>query len=264
MMNPMAQALRAKGLAVWDVEYRRIGTQGGGYPATFQDVAASVGLPQSGVTAVAAADVNKDGFIDFYFGRAHGAGTFALANAASYRSQTVTDTGTSVTLAVTTKDLTWTGTGGAAWDVNTTTNWSDAVPNPEKFFAGDTVTFGDGPTQVAVTVTSGVSPWKTTVNSASNYTFTSATNGIASSSIVASASLTGSPTVPAALRNGRTRWVRSSSESIRMWSALMASAFLRSKRAGFGFTSRRSNASTISSIPKTSRSGPIAQPSSAR
>jgi Tfp pilus assembly protein PilF len=47
---------------------------------TFQDVAAAVGLPQSGVTAVAAADVNKDGFIDFYLGRAAGAGTFALSD----------------------------------------------------------------------------------------------------------------------------------------------------------------------------------------
>src|SRR5262249_55950583 len=75
--------------------------------------------------------------------------------------------------------LTWTGTGGPAWDVNTTTNWNDSVPAAEKFFAGDTVTFGDGPTQVTVNVTSGVSPWKTTVNSASNYTFTSTTNGIA-------------------------------------------------------------------------------------
>jgi Tfp pilus assembly protein PilF len=47
---------------------------------TFQDVAASAGLPQSGITAIAAADVNKDGFIDFYLGRANGAGTFALSD----------------------------------------------------------------------------------------------------------------------------------------------------------------------------------------
>ena len=47
---------------------------------TFRDVAASVGLPQSGITAVAAADINKDGFIDFYLGRATGAGTFALSD----------------------------------------------------------------------------------------------------------------------------------------------------------------------------------------
>ena len=84
----------------------------------------------------------------------------------------------------------------------------------------------------------------------------SATSGIASSSSWASASSTGSVTharPPA--RNGTTRWVSSSIESIRMWSALIASAFLRSKRAGLGFTSLMSNASTISSSVKTSRSG---------
>jgi fibronectin-binding autotransporter adhesin len=109
-----------------------------------------------------------------------GALTFALANAASYRSPSfATGTAGTVNLNLTTKELTWTGTGGAAWDVNTTTNWNDTVPAAEKFFYGDRVTFGDGPTQVAVTVTSGVSPWKTTVNSnTNNYTFTSTTNGI--------------------------------------------------------------------------------------
>src|ERR1700712_2080945 len=30
LMNPMAQALRDKGFAVWNIEYRRIGAQGGG------------------------------------------------------------------------------------------------------------------------------------------------------------------------------------------------------------------------------------------
>ena len=92
----------------------------------------------------------------------------------------------------------------------------------------------------------------------------SPTSGIASSSICASASETGSPTTPASLRNGSTRWVMSSSGSSRIWEVLIASAFLRSKRAGLGLTSLMSNASTISAIEKTSRSPEIAQPSSAR
>ena len=92
----------------------------------------------------------------------------------------------------------------------------------------------------------------------------SATSGIASSSSCASASSTGSLTTPASLRNGSTRWVSSSIDSIRMWSALIASAFLRSKRAGLGLTSPMSKASTISSSVKTSRSAAIAQPSRAR
>jgi acetyl esterase/lipase len=37
-----AEALRAAGLAVWNVEYRRLGDPGGGWPGTFQDVGRAV------------------------------------------------------------------------------------------------------------------------------------------------------------------------------------------------------------------------------
>jgi acetyl esterase/lipase len=40
-MRPMCQALQADGYAVWNLEYRRIGG-GGGWPATFTDVAAGI------------------------------------------------------------------------------------------------------------------------------------------------------------------------------------------------------------------------------
>lgn len=50
---------------------------------------------------------------------------------------------------------------------------------------------------------------------------------------------------------------------MRMCSALIEIALSMSKRAGFAFTSRTSNFSTISSIEKMSRSGAIDQPSSA-
>jgi acetyl esterase/lipase len=40
IMNHMAHSLRDEGFAVWNVEYRRLGHTGGGYPGTFQDVAA--------------------------------------------------------------------------------------------------------------------------------------------------------------------------------------------------------------------------------
>src|SRR5438045_2758869 len=35
----LCAALTAEGLATWNVEYRRIGNAGGGWPGTFQDVA---------------------------------------------------------------------------------------------------------------------------------------------------------------------------------------------------------------------------------
>ncbi len=49
---------------------------------TFRNVAAEAGLELKGggLGPVAAGDVNKDGFTDFYFSRADGAGEFALSD----------------------------------------------------------------------------------------------------------------------------------------------------------------------------------------
>lgn len=41
LVRPLAAALRDRGIAVWNVEYRRIGDAGGGYPGTFLDTAAA-------------------------------------------------------------------------------------------------------------------------------------------------------------------------------------------------------------------------------
>jgi acetyl esterase/lipase len=41
LMDHAAADLRRHGMAVWNIEYRRIGHAGGGYPGTFQDVAAA-------------------------------------------------------------------------------------------------------------------------------------------------------------------------------------------------------------------------------
>jgi acetyl esterase/lipase len=43
-MRNLAGALRAQGIAVWNVEYRRIDEEGGGYPGTYQDAAAALDL----------------------------------------------------------------------------------------------------------------------------------------------------------------------------------------------------------------------------
>jgi acetyl esterase/lipase len=42
IMNLAAQDLARRGFAVWNLEYRRVDQPGGGYPGTFQDVAAGV------------------------------------------------------------------------------------------------------------------------------------------------------------------------------------------------------------------------------
>ena len=41
-LAPIADALRKAGIASWNVEYRRVGEVGGGWPGTFQDVAAAI------------------------------------------------------------------------------------------------------------------------------------------------------------------------------------------------------------------------------
>ncbi len=45
-VRPLAGALQQRGMAVWSIEYRRIGDEGGGYPGTFNDIqAAANALP---------------------------------------------------------------------------------------------------------------------------------------------------------------------------------------------------------------------------
>ncbi|HSN78701.1 MAG TPA: alpha/beta fold hydrolase [Anaerolineae bacterium] len=41
--GPLCQALAQAGVAVWNVEYRRVGNPGGGWPGTFADVLAALG-----------------------------------------------------------------------------------------------------------------------------------------------------------------------------------------------------------------------------
>ena len=40
-MRPLAHALTEAGIATWNIEYRRLGDAGGGWPGSFQDVAAA-------------------------------------------------------------------------------------------------------------------------------------------------------------------------------------------------------------------------------
>lgn len=56
LMTPLARDLAARGVAAWNVEYRRVGQDGGGWPGTLHDVAAAVDalvdVPQIDATCV--------------------------------------------------------------------------------------------------------------------------------------------------------------------------------------------------------------------
>jgi len=41
LMTPLARDLQARGIAAWNVDYRRVGQEGGGWPGTLDDVAAA-------------------------------------------------------------------------------------------------------------------------------------------------------------------------------------------------------------------------------
>ncbi len=57
-MRPMANALTEAGIATWNIEYRRIDQPGGGWPGTFQDVAAAADFLRT-VAAREQLDLNR-------------------------------------------------------------------------------------------------------------------------------------------------------------------------------------------------------------
>ncbi len=42
LMTPLAHDLARRGIAAWNIEFRRVGQKGGGWPGTFEDVAAAI------------------------------------------------------------------------------------------------------------------------------------------------------------------------------------------------------------------------------
>lgn len=128
-----------------------------------------------------------------YTGPLTGTGTFALANAANYRSSSFTDSGSVVTLNLDLKELTWTGTdvgSPTTWNIAGIENWTDGAA--QKFYNGDSVTFNDTPgVNQTVNITGNVLPEAVTVNnSAIEYTIA----GTAGNGIGGTASLTKSGT----------------------------------------------------------------------
>ena len=79
-----------------------------------------------------------------------------LANAASYRTASWSNTGGVVSLTLSNKNLSWTGSAGGTWDVGTTASWSDG--SPSTFYWADNVTFPDSGANTAITIASPAAP----------------------------------------------------------------------------------------------------------
>lgn len=152
-------------------------------PATTEALTLSGALTMTGVTTVSfAGGAPGSGSIRVLnFGSTTATdANFALANSASFRSPLFTVNATNVELSLGNTDLTWTGTGGASWNVNTTTNWNNAVPAASSFFFGDAVTFNDAPgANQTVNMAVDVQPSNITFNNtAISYTLAATTGKI--------------------------------------------------------------------------------------
>jgi tetratricopeptide (TPR) repeat protein len=152
---------------------------------TFKDVAADAGLRVTGdVSAIAAGDVNKDGYPDFFFARADGPGTLALSDGrAGFKTSPLPDAANAHAAQILDYDadglldLLVVTTDGPRMLRNIGSGWTDvtsrAFPGPLAAAApapGDTVSValatgdldGDGLTDIVYRTRDGVRVWRNT------------------------------------------------------------------------------------------------------
>jgi fibronectin-binding autotransporter adhesin len=99
------------------------------------------------------------------------ASNLELPGATNYRSATVNFNPGVISLTINNANLTWNGTGGGLWDLNTTSGWSNGGSNT--FYWGDTVRFDDTSAVTAVAITGELAPNQITVDAdTNNYTLT--------------------------------------------------------------------------------------------
>jgi fibronectin-binding autotransporter adhesin len=142
-------------------------------PTTPGALSAGTNLTLTGTTNIAlgAAPLNTSPFTVLTYG---GTLTGGIANlslvggSSNYRNPTFDDsTPGTISLAVGSESRTW--NSGAAWDINTSSNWQQA---DNRYFQLDSVTFDDSGTAGSIAITGVLTPSSITVNSANNYTFT--------------------------------------------------------------------------------------------
>jgi acetyl esterase/lipase len=75
LMTPLARDLAARGIAAWNIEYRRVGQEGGGWPGTFEDAAAAadavLGLEEIDASRVATVGHSAGGQLALWLAGRH-------------------------------------------------------------------------------------------------------------------------------------------------------------------------------------------------
>jgi autotransporter-associated beta strand protein len=104
-----------------------------------------------------------------------GLGAVPTASTVGFISNNVDNSSVDVVLLDGPKTLTWTGTAGPAWDINSTVNWLAFGATPSVFLDVDSVRFDDSASTVTVNLTTALQPGSVLVNNtALDFTFTGA------------------------------------------------------------------------------------------
>lgn len=115
-----------------------------------------------------------------YTGTLTGTPAVDLKGMSGFANAVINNTGSAVTLAFTTQNLTW-GGGTGTWDLKTTANWNSGA---QQFAWGDAVTFDDtSGVPTTITLAGELKPSSITVNSSTNnFTITGSTGNFISGS----------------------------------------------------------------------------------
>ena len=76
-----------------------------------------------------------------------------IANEFSYRTANFADTGSAITLSLSNKNLSWTGSVDGLWDLGVSANWTDGAASA--FYWADNVLFPDGASNTNITLAGG-------------------------------------------------------------------------------------------------------------
>jgi fibronectin-binding autotransporter adhesin len=113
------------------------------------------------------------------YGTRSGAGTFEVADAATFRqAPLVIDSGSAINVDIAAGlDLNWSGAVSGAWNLNSAKNWTNSTAAEDVFFNFDRVTFGDTGANPAVALAGKLAPAAVAVTAeTTNYTLTSTTD----------------------------------------------------------------------------------------